>query len=280
MAFSGETLTREIQMTILDIFKEFKRICEENNLRYYAIGGTCIGAIRHRGFIPWDDDLDVAMPFEDYQKFRSLQDKINAPYELFDYAEKKHAFMFFLKLHNGNTTFVEKVCMPYKDRYIGAFIDIMPLYGFPTDEKEQKKYFKKYFWYYKLNRVQRFPLNKKGTIKSKIRWCVNAPMKKLRRFDCYSAKIERILSANAFENTEKIFFGWRMNSKRMVFDYKDFETYTEMPFEDTTIRVPVGYDNYLKCDFGDYMKIPPKEKQISSHSSGTIDLNKSYRDLL
>ncbi|MBR1604027.1 MAG: LicD family protein [Synergistaceae bacterium] len=65
---TSETV-RKIQLAELDIFKAFKAICDRHNLRYFAIGGTCIGAIRHKGFVPWDDDMDVAMPYEDYKKF-------------------------------------------------------------------------------------------------------------------------------------------------------------------------------------------------------------------
>ena len=67
-----DKLSYEIQSAILDVFKEFRRICENNHLVYFAIGGTCIGAVRHKGFIPWDDDLDVAMPYPDYKKFIEL----------------------------------------------------------------------------------------------------------------------------------------------------------------------------------------------------------------
>ena len=88
----------ELQKEILKVFKEFQNVCMANNLRYFAIGGTCLGAVRNKGFIPWDDDLDVAMPFEDYEKFRSIANKyIKNPYKLLDFEETQHCRCLFLK---------------------------------------------------------------------------------------------------------------------------------------------------------------------------------------
>jgi lipopolysaccharide cholinephosphotransferase len=280
MAFSDDKNICEIQHIILEIFKEFKRICNEYNLRYYAIGGTCIGAVRHKGFIPWDDDLDVVMPFEDYSKFRKLVTEIRPPYELYDPARIRHAHMFYLKLHNSNTSSIAKSVLPYKDGYVGIFMDIMPLYGFPESHSEQEKCIMKYLSLYKLNRVQRFPFNPQGSVKSKIRWLINYPIKLIRPYDFYSVQIEKLLSYYPFGATSKIAIGGPMNRNHMIFDYIDFENYIEVPFEDTVMRVATGYDNFLHKRFGDYMVFPPKEDQIPIHSDGIVDVDKSYRSYI
>ena len=89
----------DIQKVILDIFKEFDRICTDNNIPYYAIGGTCIGAVRHKGFIPWDDDMDVAIPIEFWDKFIEIASRqLPDYYKLFSSMEVKHYRYLFIKI--------------------------------------------------------------------------------------------------------------------------------------------------------------------------------------
>ena len=129
MLMDGE-FRRTLQLAELDILKEFKRICEEHNLRYFAIGGTCLGAVRHQGFIPWDDDIDVAMPYEDYVRFIEIaKPGLRKPYELFDPVDHEVCGCTFLKMHNSNTAFIEKVREAYTDSYFGVFIDIINLFA-------------------------------------------------------------------------------------------------------------------------------------------------------
>ena len=102
----AKTTLQEIE---LDIFKRFKRLCQDYNLRYFAIGGTCIGAIRHNGFIPWDDDIDVAMPLEDYIKLKEIaMRELEYPYSLYTTEKNRHWYAGSMKMQNENTTFIEK----------------------------------------------------------------------------------------------------------------------------------------------------------------------------
>lgn len=272
----------DIQVEILNIFREFKRICDENGLRYFAIGGTCIGAIRHKGFIPWDDDLDVAMPWEDYMKFRTLAaKKVREPFELFDSNEHKHSLVRFLKLHNKNTTFIEEYQENNGDRYTGIFMDIMPITGFPDDDSIKDKFFKKCIWYSKLNAACRFEVTHKPTLKSKLFSIATIPLTIGKPFNYYSLKYEEYIAQNRFGETSRVLFPWRIPVRapyKNVFPYEIFKESVEVPFEDTTIRVPKEYDRYLKMDFGDYMKLPPEEKRHGGHPAAVIDFNKSYKE--
>lgn len=269
---------RNVQLKQLEIFKEFHRICTEHSLRYFAIGGTCIGAIRHKGFIPWDDDIDVVMPYEDFQKLRLLRQKFCKQFEVLDFDNSLYHAFLFLKIHDNTTTFIEESIKKYPDRYIGCSIDIMPIYGISTNNIIQTFSIKKYQLYRRLNNSQRLPFKERRTPLLKLLWILNIPIRWIKPFNFYSRKIEKMLSRWEFGTTDKIMFGWRWENKRIVFDYQDFSDYIEMPFEDTTIRVPIGYDNYLKKDFGDYMKLPPEEQRISGHPAAVIDLERSYRE--
>ena len=274
----SETITRQVQRVILEIYKEFQRVCDQHNLRYYAIGGTCIGAVRHQGFIPWDDDIDVAMPYEDYQKLRSLRNPFRPPFEIYDYNIFKQDSCLFLKLHDVDTAFIQYSAVKYADRYIGCSIDIMPVCGIPDDDKLQVRFLQKCRIYNILNHAQRFPLREKKKFLGKALWLLSVPFRLTKPYNYYSGKMEKLFSQNQFGTTAKIMFGWRMNKKRMLFHYADFSDYIEMPFEDTTMRVPIGYDNYLRKDFGDYMTLPPEEERISMHPTAVIDLQKSFRE--
>lgn len=274
----SETITRQVQRVILEIYKEFQRVCDQHNLRYYAIGGTCIGAVRHQGFIPWDDDIDVAMPYEDYQKLRSLRNSFQPPFEFYDYNTHKFYNCLFFKLHDVNTTFIEQSAVNYPDRFTGCYIDIMPICAAPDYDRQQVSLIQKALMYGKLNHAQRFPIVEKERLIGKALWLSNVPFRLTKPFNYWSEKMEQAFSQNRFGATSKILFGWRHNRERMLFDYADFCDYIKIPFEDTTMRVPIGYDNYLRKDFGDYMTLSPEKERVSMHPTAVIDLQKSFRE--
>ncbi len=282
-----DSVTVRMQKIELDILKEFKRICEKYSLRYYAIGGTCIGAVRHKGFIPWDDDIDVAMPFEDYKKFIEVSGtELKEPYLLYRPEEHRPYQFNFIKIHNTDTFYIRKHYAPYPDRYTGVFFDIMPIYGTHKNKLVQLiNSLQCDIWLYR-NWAQRLPVDfYPGSVKWKFIWYTTKMLSGKKPFDYYIKKIESRIGKYPFDNSDKIIFGWRKSpllhrdySKNNVFFREDFAESIEVPFEDTTIRIPKGYDRYLKIDFGDYMKIPPEEKQVSMHQENcVIDLENSYR---
>jgi lipopolysaccharide cholinephosphotransferase len=265
-----------LQIKILTIYKEFKRICEKYNLRYFAIGGTCIGAIRHAGFIPWDDDMDVAMPYEDYEMFLKVAEhELNQPYYIFNVNQHKHSDFTFFKICDENTTFIEGEIKEYPDRYTGVYLDVMPLCGFPNSSIAQKLYIDSMLSCFRKNRALRFPLRYMKGNRAKIYWIVNSYKKLIYPYTCYTKKLDKKRQKYSFDTSNNIIFAWRRKRERIVFKYCDFAEYIEKPFEDTTIRVPIGYENYLRKDFGDYMKLPPEEERIAKHHA-IVDLNKSY----
>lgn len=272
----------EIQTIILDVYKEFKRICDENGLRYFAIGGTCIGAIRNKGFIPWDDDMDVAMPFEDYIRFQKIvQKNLNEPYELFCPGERKYHLVRFLKLHNKKTTFVEQNRVKYPETYMGVFMDIMPLVGFPENHKMGKCHIRKCRIYLAIHNACNLRLKDKPTLKSKIFSLVSKPFTIGKPFNHYLLKYQELISRYKFGETKDVFFAWRVPLEapyKNIFPYEIFAESISVPFEDTEMRVPKDYDCYLKMDFGDYMKLPPEDKRMGGHPAAILDLHKSYKE--
>lgn len=283
--FSSDPSVRRLQEEILKIYSDFKRICDENGLRYYAIGGTCIGALRHSGFIPWDDDLDVAMPIEDYKKFIELsKTKLQEGYALMTPDNCKHYLSLFMKLHNTNTTYIENLAKNYHDRYGGVYMDIFPIYGMPKSEPKRKKIQRKCQYYRQMNLRLRFPVSddiNKGILK-KIVWILCAPLKLIFKFNHYTKKIDKMLSKYAFDCSDVIYFPWRSipKSNKMesdMFYLEDFIKSIDVAFEETVMSIPCGYDRYLKRDFGDYMTPPPEKARIAKHPVVAVDFNVSYK---
>jgi lipopolysaccharide cholinephosphotransferase len=276
---------RKTQLVELQILKEFKRICAEYDLKYFAIGGTCIGAIRHHGFIPWDDDIDVAMPFEDYMKFLSIaKDVLQSPYALYDPRNTEHWRCNFVKIHDTSTTFVEENCMLYKERYAGVYIDIMPICGLPNGRIRQ--WVSKYYVDNKLllNQNLHTESSDHPKITGKVLYSLIKAHHDRGDFDHFTKIIDKKYGRYKFDNSDRVIFAWRrcrsfINRNwnyESVFYYEDFADSVEVPFEDTTISVPKGYDRYLRMDFGDYMTLPPEAKQVPHHKIDIYDLDKPY----
>ncbi len=282
---TADQLTKTIQYAALDVLKEFQRVCTRRHLTYYAIGGTCIGAIRHKGFIPWDDDIDVAMPYRDYLQFIDYaKTDLNPKYSIIGPHTCKHYTGCYIKLQNNETTFVEEFAEKYPDRYAGIYIDIFPVHGLPDGNAKVWLVEHISSLQNKLNLRLRFEKDYGDSKQWKITWKICAPLRKIHHFDYYRHKQEIMLAKYPLDCSCRVYFCWRRIPKKNsnstykdIFFYDDFCEAVEMPFEDTTIMVPRGYDRYLKMDFGDYMKLPPTEQQVARHPKAIIDLSRPYK---
>lgn len=258
----------------LEMFKSFVSICEKYHLRYYAAEGTVLGAIRHQGYIPWDDDIDVCMPRKDYDIFLSVaQKELPEEYFLQTYMTDPDFRETLAKIRNSNTTFLETYGQKININH-GAWIDIFPVDGIPNSNCKVnrllffrklvrgylgKDYYPRTFARRVAARVCQVLLLAKNTQKLLIR--LEKKYKKYPFDEC-----ERTISYGAAYEKKEI-------HKR--------ETYGEgkiVKFENTTIRVPIDADTYLRETYGDYMKLPPKEQQVGRHNCSICDLHKSYKE--
>ena len=265
---------KELQSIELETLKEFDKICKNNNIKYTLIGGTLLGAIRHNGFIPWDDDIDVCMLRNDYNKFIEIQKKqLNNKKYYFQSMETDEEFgLPFGKIKRKNSIHSETTC-PLDEKKQGIWIDI-----FPIDKIDDNKIlafftFIKVFYYksiiaFKLN----FSFASKGIRKiilniikfiSKF-YSINKAKKK------YYKLIEK---SNKKESSNYISHGGVYLLKE-IFPKKVFEEIITHKFEDSNFYIPKYYDEYLTQIYGDYMKLPPKEKQVSNHLVKKIKLPK------
>ena len=266
----------EIQGIILEVYKTVCDLCKRHEIPFYAIGGTCIGAVRHKGFIPWDDDLDIAIPIQHYDRFWEIAER-ELPEHLKVYSCKniRNYRYIFGKVHNYNTTFIEKSEVGYHDAYKGIFIDIMPISSIPDDNVKREKFYSNLIRFYKLNYIRRYPFSGMDSLKKKILWLLMRPVSLIVPPDYYSEKWLNMLRENPLGSSSLTGYTWSTQVRKLTFPMKDFEKTIEVPFEDTIIYCPVDYNDYLTIQFGDYMKLPP-EDQRAPHHTETIDCNKSY----
>jgi len=261
------TKLRQLQLTELEILKEVIKICDRHGLRYAMIGGTMLGAVRHKGFIPWDDDIDIALPRKDYEKFLKIaEQELPYPYKVLTH-NGKHPCMFS-KVHNVETTFIESSVKGYPEYYKGVFVDIMPLDGMPADEKQREKFCKRIGGLVRAFNWHRFDFKYCESLKAKF--CYLIPEK------CLFRAWEKMLVKYDFDSSEFTCFAWLHNPKRYTFKSFFFTDLTNYQFEDIKVKGAKDYNAYLTMQFKDYMKLPPENQRINHSCEGVLNLNKSF----
>ena len=258
----------EIKKIELGILKEFDNYCRNNNLRYSLGEGTLIGAVRHKGFIPWDDDVDVLMPREDFDKF--IADYKSSEYSVVS-PENDKVFPFFFCRLTDNRTIIR---FTDNNRYAestyyegGIFIDILPIDSFPNTKEEILRHEKSLYPFFKLYRLKK----RKGFFIKETSFIRNGLTAILKAVLCIVS--ERWLREKI--NKKLIYYNNKATDYRgywtnywhhpWVFPAHVFSDLMELEFEDASFCVISGYDEYLRCEYGDYMKLPPVEKQIGEH---------------
>ncbi|MFR5692782.1 MAG: phosphorylcholine transferase LicD [Lachnospiraceae bacterium] len=267
--YEPETLKR-IQKVQLEILEAFIGVCEKYELSYFMLGGTGIGVVRHQGFIPWDDDIDVAMPRTDYDKFLSVVDKeIGEKYKIMTPLIDKNYACNVTHLQKKGTKFVPYVSRKMKcDLCID--IDIFPLDNMPDDKKKRKKQLKKTWFLNKLIFLcgTPQPIIPLTGIKKHVASVICAGTHYVLKLfhisprylykcllkECKKYNGEQTKYMNAFEVTM---------SHHAYISKEELFPLQKMPFENLMVNMPKEYDVYLRRLFGDYMKIPPVEKRVN-----------------
>lgn len=261
----------EQKQIMLDIMNQFFEYLEKHNLHYCLIGGSLLGAIRHKGFIPWDDDVDIIMPLNDIHKLIDLIEKEPLPNDLYlssVYTNSDHIWPM-LKLISTKTFLVEpNVFEKYQKRqesYGGVYIDIFPAYGVPDDAKKQKKFCNKLCKLYegvkRSSRIVNFADGYGSPIRALIYKICFIPYR-IVGLNYYLKKITSLIEKYQFGSTKYIATSVGLvNKMRDVIPTEYVNDTIEVPFEELTAKIPKNYDYILKKQYGDYMKLPPKSER-------------------
>ncbi len=256
---------RSLQMVCLDILKEIDRICKKHNILYWMEGGSMLGAVRHHGFIPWDDDLDIAMFREDYNRFLKIApQELKSDYFLQTEETDPDYPLFFAKVRKNNTFLDEKQLSQFQI-HKGIFVDIFPVDRMPMTESQIKRHriylwllFRLYFQTGKRVLPVSSVLSKPG-ISSFLKH-IRFNKIKLRNY------INKIYTKYNSREQYRYTSSWTMSQKMSWLYKKEWhDSFIEVEFEDMTARIPGGYHELLTHAYGDYMTPPPKEKQVPGH---------------
>lgn len=252
---SNGVTVRQLQMKLLEIFKYFKKICEENNLTYWCGGGTMLGAVRHGGFIPWDDDLDVFMPRKDYETLYKIWSKVadTNRYVLVRTNKEHNYHHTAMNLVDINTTYINKHS-DNEDIYHGCYIDVIPFEGCPDSKLARAKQIY-HSILYDIYNVQRLPDNQGKLLRIPTMLALSLVPSKSFRYKIWKNHEKKMTSydfytAKYVKETVSSFKGLFRIYRREVFDTIDIK------FEDIKVKIPAGYDHYMKCIYGEYMSIP------------------------
>jgi len=270
---------KSLQRKELDILLYFDKFCKEHGLRYYLAGGTLIGAVRHHGFIPWDDDIDVHMPRPDYVKliglWRHFADtkKYSLCFSTLESNYRHHAY----SIADSETTFIEQRNI-YDDINQGIKIDIIPLDGAP---KSMIKRSIQLFWaiLYAIYNVQRLPENQGGGVmKVIVKLMLSTVKSPQKRYQIWK-KAEKHISQYDFETSpyvKELVAPFR--SMRFIYPREKFTEVVMLDFEGYKLPAHFYYKNYLKNVFNNFMELPPEDKRRPKGHIVYINLDEGFNN--
>ncbi|MGL4448256.1 MAG: LicD family protein [Shewanella sp.] len=256
-------LIRKVQLHQIQMMSELQKIFHQENLTYFAIGGTALGAVRHEGFIPWDDDIDIAMPRVDYEKFLQLQHKLPSHLFIQNFYTEKEYPLYFTKVRDTNTLFIEKSKVDKKINH-GIFIDVFPWDNVKELEKDRDDI---KILLHKFRRIS-ITEHKRAHIFRRLKAYFYQLIYLERSQSSLFAKIDSAYKKHNHVDTGKI-GNVTFND---VIEIADLYPLKMLKFESIELPCPNNVEKYLSKKYGDYMKIP-EEKDRITHNPVKVVLN-------
>lgn len=260
-----QEILRKLQLTQLEIAKEIRRVCEENGIRYFLCCGSFLGAVRHQGFIPWDDDFDIGMLREDYERFcRIAPEKLNPEYCVQSWHTDSRYALPFAKVRKRGTLLLERKSIHLEEN--GIYVDVFPFDYAPVEPAAQKKLARK------LVTLFRIKLMKSGMRP----WMENDRIVWIKRIGFIPYQILSLFAGHktwitSFEKAARsvpegdLLCRQRAWSKLDCYERSWCEELELYSFESEQFPGPREYDAFLSAIFGDYMTLPPAGKREDRH---------------
>ena len=258
----------EVQKVLYDILVDIHEFCTENDIKYSLAGGTLLGAIRHDGFIPWDDDIDIQLSRPEYDKFiRSYKSKKG--YQLFsrETSSENNVEIAFSRVCEMDLTFVNVGTNPWQSTPTGLWVDVVPIDGAPSDEQKARSKIMKMYVLWKLSFLVRarqdVDFSMVESNKKKFHYLIKRLLSNLLPKD-YTQKYIEYCQEYSFAESDYIANYSTMQNKYREWQPKEsMKNYVLHRFEDGEFYIMEGYETSLRSLYGEYMKFPPKEKQVA-----------------
>ena len=260
--------TNELKKIEFELLCEFHNICEAQGFRYSLGGGTLLGAVRHQGFIPWDDDIDVMMPRPDYDKFLSYCKNNEVPFRTKSFETDNRYVDMSSKICNPNTILEENDILE-EDEKFGVYIDIFPIDGLGKTYKEAKKQFQATSFKRNLLIAAQWRKFQKSKTHSWYYEPIRFVFYLLAKFINKSKTFEKIQKRYMDIDFDTVNFVGAVGGsyrEKEILPQQVFIEYTDFLFEGESFKVISAYDTYLSSIYGDYMTLPPEEKRVSHHT--------------
>ena len=261
--YKTDNLTIVLQENCKKILAEIIKVFQEKNIEWFAACGTCLGAIRHKGFIPWDDDVDIYVFGSDYDKAREAF-KDNALLEWHDQETKEGYPFTFPKICLKNTVIKERGVADnnYQE---GIYVDVFPL--IETNKGRIRNFFSEITRFYRYSLVRQYYMD----FNSGFRKFISKVVRKTRNIKKIQNKMAK--SYKKHRKGDKTFLDSSVFWKHAKLSIDDFKEQTFVPFDGLLLPVPSGYENYLKMYYGNYMELPPTDKRVSVHNYTYLEIN-------
>lgn len=256
-----ELTVRETQERIYRILEQFVTFCDKHQLEYRLCGGTMLGAIRHQGFIPWDDDIDVSMPRPDYKRFLELSRTEPLGDGLVLYAYENGNLNYpFAKLLDTKTQienpFVED------DGVNNLWIDIFPVDGLPSDDDSLIQHYRKMTFYRYLLTTSLSKIGTGTSLTKKITKSIIGPLLRIIKPSWYCDKISQLAQKYDYQSSQQVgVVSWGLYGIAESMPKKDYQNLVYKTFEQGQFKAPEGWNSYLTNLYNDYMQLPPEDKR-------------------
>ena len=266
-----QSVLRKVQLTQLEIAKEIRRVCDENGIPYFLCDGTLLGAVRHGGFIPWDDDMDLGMLRQDYERFcRIAPEKLEKDYVLQTWHTDPNYALPFAKVRKRGTLYLEAKSSRLQEN--GFFVDIFPFDYVPEDKGEQAKLSSRLLGVFRVKLMKsgytpwmendRIIWKKRiGYLYYQLKAMLTSGEKLVQEFDALATetgKTNCLCEQSALPKPDYYETGW-------------CEDLTDLMFEGESFKAPAQYDAYLTALYGNYMQLPPEDQRENRHQIVEMD---------
>lgn len=268
-------MLNDLQKKLLEMLTWLDRFIRDNNLVYYMVEGSLIGAARHSGFIPWDDDIDIAMPRHDYEKLCTLLREPKDHYLIETIHGDNQDYLYtFAKFYDLNTRLTERLRKPVTR---GVYIDIFPLDGLGRTMKASLSRFRK------IDRKNMFLMTRTCAYRKDRKWYKNLAIFFSRLIPNflinekqYARKIDSLSKQIDYDDSTYVSILMSTYRERDIHRKDVFGRPTELKFENISVLVPQHYDEYLQRLYGDWRKMPPVSQRKTAHDFVGLDLNSSF----